>query len=183
MIKGSSIAARGRHPRGVLFASALVVAATAALAGGCKKKEEPAPVVATTPVVTPAPTPTVQETGDAILQGDRIIIARPIYYDTDKDIIRPESFPVIDAVANVVNSHPEITALIVEGHTDSQGNFDHNRGLSERRAHAVVLALVARGVKTPTRIAGYGATNNVCATPDDACLQLNRRVEFRVERK
>lgn len=161
------------------FAFAMVMA-VGVVAGGCKKKD-PEPVVATT--TTPPPTTTVQQSGDAVLQGDRIIIARPIYYDTDKDSIRPESFSVIDAVANVVNAHPEISALIVEGHTDNQGSFDYNRTLSEKRANAVVVALVSRGVKTPIRIAGYGASNPLCATPDEACLQLNRRVEFRVERK
>src|SRR5687768_16563460 len=84
------------------FAFAMVMA-VGVMAGGCKKKQQdPEPVVATT---TPPPTTTVQQSGDAVLQGDRIIIARPIYYDTDKDSIRPESFSVIDAVANVVNSH------------------------------------------------------------------------------
>jgi len=146
---------------------------------GCRRTEvvvvdEPRPVATQITVVA--------ETGDAVLEGDRIKIARPIYYDTDKDLIRPESFSVIDAVASVINNHPEIKMVIVEGHTDNQGNFDHNRGLSERRANAVVQALVLRGVRTPTQIAGYGATNNVCVTPDDTCLQLNRRVEFRVKR-
>lgn len=167
--------------------SSVAIAAVMAFglaAGGCKARieaEPVTPVVVTTVTTAPAPQPVA--TGDAILEGDRIRIVRPIFYDTDKDLIRPESFPVIDAVANVVNSHPEITALLVEGHTDSQGNFDYNRGLSERRANAVVAALSARGVKIPMRIAGYGATNNVCHSPDEACLQLNRRVEFRVERK
>lgn len=148
-------------------------------AHGCKKKEV---VVEDPPRPVPTQVTIVVDTGDAVLEGDRIKIARPIYYDTDKDIIRPESFSVIDAVANVINNHPEIKMVIVEGHTDNQGNFDHNRGLSERRANAVVQALVLRGVKTPVQIAGYGATNNICATPDENCLQLNRRVEFRVKR-
>ena len=86
-------------------------------------------------------------------------------------------------MANVVNSHPEIKMLIVEGHTDNQGNFDHNRALSEERANAVVTALAARGVKTPMQIAAYGFTSPMCSTPDEACLQLNRRVEFRIKRE
>lgn len=151
-------------------------------ASGCAK-EEPPPA---TPTVTAAPPPVVDThehaTGDAVIEGDRIVIARPIYYDTDKDSIRPESNSILDAVANVVSAHPEIKMVIVEGHTDSQGNFDYNRGLSEKRANAVVTALVMRGVKTPMQIAGYGATNPMCATPDEACLQLNRRVEFRIKR-
>ncbi|NUP04915.1 MAG: OmpA family protein [Polyangiaceae bacterium] len=160
---------------------ALALGVTTIGSAGCKKDDPPpeTPTATATPVQTTPP----PQTGDAVIEGDRIKIARPIFYDTDKDIIRPESFSVIDAIANVVNSHPEIKTLIVEGHTDSQGNFDHNKQLSEKRANAVVMALVARGVKTPTQIAGYGATAPMCATPDDACLQLNRRVEFRIVRQ
>lgn len=160
---------------------ALGLGASVFAAAGCKK-DEPPPETPVTPQPTTTQTVAQPQTGDAVIQGDRIIIARPIYYDTDKDTIRPESFSIIDAVANVVNAHPEIKMLYVEGHTDSQGNFDYNRGLSEKRANAVVMALSARGVKTPMQIAGYGATAPMCATPDEVCLQLNRRVEFRIKR-
>ena len=151
------------------------------LTSGCKKQEEPVEQPTTPPPVVTSPPPEPAR-GDAYIEGDRIIIARPIYYDTDKDLIRPESYPVIDAVANVVKSHPEIKVLYVEGHTDNQGNFDYNRQLSEERADAVIMALAARGVTTPMQKAGYGYTNPLCMTPDEACLQLNRRVEFRIKR-
>jgi len=136
--------------------------------------------------MAPVPTVAVAETGDAVLEGDRIKIARPVYYDTAKHTIRPESFPVLDAVADVVARHPEIKALIVEGHTDSQGDFQKNKTLSEDRANAVVAYLSAnlklKGNNTPMRIGGFGATAPQCFTPDETCLQLNRRVEFRIER-
>lgn len=147
-------------------------------------EESPPPVVATVP--PPATQTAVVATGDAMLEGDRIKIAKPIFYDTAKHTIRPESFPVLDAVANVVAQHPEIKALIVEGHTDNQGDFQKNKTLSEERANAVVAYLAAnlvpKGNNTPMRISGFGNTSPQCFTPDENCLQLNRRVEFRVER-
>jgi peptidoglycan-associated lipoprotein len=137
------------------------------------------------PAPSPAPTPAqsaVVASGDAVLEGDRIKIARPIFYDVDKDEIKPESYPVLTAVANILNTHTEITGLIVEGHTDNQGSFDHNRQLSERRSSAVVRYLASIGVKQPMQAPGYGATAPLCGSDDDACRQMNRRVEFRVKR-
>lgn len=153
---------------------------TLAACGG--ETPPPAPPPQPQPTVATAPTPQPVATGDAVLEGDRIKIARPIYYDTAKDILQPQSFPVLDAVANVILQHPEITLVYVEGHTDSQGDLDYNRRLSERRANAIVTYLVAKGITKPIQIAGYGATVPICSTPDEACLQLNRRVEFRVKR-
>lgn len=138
-----------------------------------------APPIAT----TPAPVQSAQvATGDAVLEGDHIKIAKPIFYDVDKDEIKPESYPVLTAVANILNTHPEITGLIVEGHTDNQGTFDHNRQLSERRSSAVVRYLASAGVKQPMQAPGYGATSPLCGSDDEACRQMNRRVEFRVKR-
>jgi peptidoglycan-associated lipoprotein len=162
-----------------LFGVGLLLAGS--LTASCAKEAPPPPPPAQPIPVATAPVQ-VAATGDAVLEGDRIKIARPIFYDTDKDILKPESFPVLDAVANVILQHSEITLVYVEGHTDSQGNFDHNRKLSEKRANAVVTYLMAKGITKPIQAAGYGATAPVCATPDEACLQQNRRVEFRVKR-
>src|SRR5690349_3653868 len=153
---------------------------------GCSSDPPPAPPPQPTPVITsaPPPVPTQQDTGDAVLEGDRIKIAKTIYYDTDKDTIRPESYPVLDAVAAVVKSHPEIAQLIVEGHTDDTGNVEHNRDLSQRRAEAVVRYLSQNaGLTIQMTAPGYGATAPLCYTKDDNCLQMNRRVEFKIKRK
>lgn len=161
----------------------------AAGAGACGSSEPPPPQPP--PPVTQTAPPPVQDTGDAQLDCTkeptehlcRITIAKTIYYDTDKDTIRPESYPVLQAVANVIHNHPDIEQLIVEGHTDNQGSVEHNRDLSEHRAHAVVRFLHDQaGVTIPTQSPGYGATVPICFTEDDVCKQMNRRVEFKVKR-
>ncbi|MBL9026514.1 MAG: OmpA family protein [Myxococcales bacterium] len=120
---------------------------------------------------------------EATLENDRITIAKNIHYDVDKDEIRADSFPTLDAVVQILGSHPEITQITVEGHTDSQGSFEHNRKLSERRANAVVRYLVGKGVKQQVLAAGYGATAPVCRTDDEVCKAQNRRVEFKVKKQ
>ena len=113
-----------------------------------------APPAPPPPAATPAPPQQVAAEGDAVLEGDRIKIARNIFYDVDKDEIRPESFPILHAVANIVKTHPEIVGVTVEGHTYKQGSTDQNIERAERCANAVVRYLVGVGVTTPMQAPG-----------------------------
>ena len=63
-----------------------------------------------------------------------------IYFDTDKAVIKPESRPTLDEIAKLLRAQPQLNVFIV-GHTDSQGTFDYNVGLSRRRAEAVAAEL------------------------------------------
>lgn len=154
-------------------------------AGGCgSAKVEVAAAASVAPPPPPPPSALpAPPAGDAVIEGDRIKIAKPIFYDVDKDEIRPESFPVLNAVANILKTHPEIVGLTVEGHTDNQGTAEHNVKLSERRANAVVRYLAQQGVVTPMAAPGYGAASPLCFKNDEACQALNRRVEFRIKKK
>lgn len=162
----------------------LVVMAVLTAGCGSGKAEMSLAASAAPPPPPPPPAP-VQPAApaEAVIEGDRIKIARPIFYDLDKDEIRPESFSVLDAVANILRTHPEIVALTVEGHTDNQGTVEHNIKLSERRSNAVVRYLVQRGVTTPMTAPGYGAGAPLCFTNDEGCRAMNRRVEFRIKTK
>ena len=176
---------RPHRPRSAQAALTAVVALALTACGSAKAEFSTTPPPALAPTPTPQPVQVVaaaQPTGDAILEGDRIKIARPIFYDTDKDLIKPESYPVLAAVGGILNAHPEIVSVVVEGHTDNQGTFDHNRQLSEHRANAVVRYLASIGVRQPMQAPGYGATAPICGGADEGCRQQNRRVEFRVKR-
>ena len=65
-----------------------------------------------------------------------------VYYSTtntndfDKFIIKEEGYPVMDQVAGFMLEYPELHVLI-EGHTDSRGNYWHNIKLSQIRANLV----------------------------------------------
>jgi len=144
----------------------------------------PPPPPASSPAPAPAPPPPPPaESGVAVIVGDRIQVNQRILYDTDKDTIAAESFPVLDDVANILNSHPEIVSVTVEGHTDNQGAVAYNIKLSERRANAVVAYLALKGVRQPMRAPGYGASSPVCHTTTDACRAQNRRVVFKIKKK
>ncbi|MDX1804465.1 MAG: OmpA family protein, partial [Alcanivorax sp.] len=74
-------------------------------------------------------------------------------------------------------------ALIIEAHTDSLGNADYNQALSEKRAAAVVEALINDGIDAGRLTArGMGESQPVADNRTAAGRLQNRRVEFRVNR-
>lgn len=159
------------------------VSLNAGLNASASAKPPPPPPPAPAPAPTPSAAPPPAQSGVAVIVGDRIQVNQRILYDTDKDQIAPESYPVLDDVANILNSHPEIIAVTVEGHTDNQGAVAYNIKLSERRANAVTAYLAAKGVRQPMRAPGYGASSPVCHTDTEACRAQNRRVVFKIKKK
>ena len=119
--------------------------------------------------------------GAAKLEGDRITLEEKVYFATAKDVIQKRSDPLLDNVATIVKAHPEIGKLRVEGHTDAQGKRAYNVKLSQRRAAAVVKALVKRGVPAERLVAqGFGPDQPVADNATTEGRAKNRRVELRV---
>jgi OOP family OmpA-OmpF porin len=105
-------------------------------------------------------------------------ITQQIHFEYNKDKIRPESFPVLDAVVEVLNKNPDIK-LEVQGHTDNRGGAAYNKNLSNRRAASVKNYLVNHGV-TPARLTslGYGFDRPIVDNSTEQNRALNRRVQF-----
>jgi len=102
-----------------------------------------------------------------------------VQFDTNSAKIKSESAPVLAEIAKLLQSRPSLNILVV-GHTDNQGAFEYNMGLSSKRANSVVRYLTEqhRIDNDRMRAAGVGflapvATND---TPDGRAL--NRRVEL-----
>lgn len=109
----------------------------------------------------------------------KIIILEEVYFAVDKDVILPVSFGVLDQVAATLKSHPDISHVRIEGHTDDTGTEDYNLDLSQRRADNVRQFLMDAGIGAGRLTAvGYGESRPVVANDDDAGRAANRRVEF-----
>jgi outer membrane protein OmpA-like peptidoglycan-associated protein len=102
-------------------------------------------------------------------------------FASDSTEIQPGFYSTMDKMASVMNKYGKTTLTIV-GHTDNVGSPQHNRSLSERRAHAVERAFHQRGV-TPERLSAYGRGEEEprATNATEAGRQQNRRVEILVE--
>lgn len=102
-----------------------------------------------------------------------------IYFDTDQATIKPASAPTLAQIAKLLDGQPSLHVFIV-GHTDNQGNYEHNMDLSRRRAAAVASALSATYhiAAARMRTAGVGFLAPVASNATEAGRALNRRVEL-----
>jgi len=116
-----------------------------------------------------------------VIKKGKIEILDTVYFAVGKDVILPVSFALLDNVATVVNDHPEIPRVRVEGHTDNQGKDAANLDLSARRARAVVKYLVTKGVAAARLEAqGFGPSRPIADNKTVEGRAKNRRVEFSV---
>jgi outer membrane protein OmpA-like peptidoglycan-associated protein len=120
----------------------------------------------------------VPDLGQIIMSSGRYV-THGIQFDTDSDRLKPESAPVIKSVAQALAGNPALK-LLIEGHTDSTGNAEHNLDLSKRRAEAVKAVLVSQFAVDAARLttAGLGATKPVESNDTPQGRAQNRRVEF-----
>jgi outer membrane protein OmpA-like peptidoglycan-associated protein len=102
-----------------------------------------------------------------------------IYFDFNKDTIKPESEKVLKEIVQAMTDNPT-WKLTVEGHTDNIGGDAYNLDLSKRRAAAVKEALVTRYHIAADRLTtdGYGASRPVETNDTLEGRARNRRVEL-----
>lgn len=102
-----------------------------------------------------------------------------ILFDTDKADLKPESDPTLQEIATLLKSKPDLKVVVV-GHTDNQGGFDHNMDLSKRRAASVQAALVKRYQVDAARLksAGVGMVAPAASNESEEGRTKNRRVEI-----
>ena len=102
-----------------------------------------------------------------------------ILFDFNKTDIKPESDATLQEIGKLLAADPALKLLVV-GHTDNAGAFEFNRDLSNRRAAAVVEALVARFKVSKERLFPFGCSFACPAAPNttDDGRAKNRRVEL-----
>jgi len=124
-----------------------------------------------------------EEPQRVVIEDGQLRILEKIYFEFDSAEIQERSHDVLDEVAKVLEAHPEIGLVRVEGHTDSRGPLQYNQKLSERRAASVVRYLATEAGISADRLEsrGYGETQPLI--PDaktDEEHAKNRRVEFHI---
>ncbi len=95
-----------------------------------------------------------------------------------KSDLQKESYESLDGIVSILQDNLSYHILI-EGHTDLQGDWNENLQLSVDRAVKVKEYLVSKGI-TSSRIQtkGWGGTKPVSSSTLEDKRRLNRRVEF-----
>ena len=113
------------------------------------------------------------------LMTDGKLVTYGIYFDVNKDVVKPESYGTLKDIATVLNEVPDVKVKIV-GHTDSDGDDAKNMDLSKRRAASVKAELSKSFGVNGDRLEtdGMGETQPVAKNDSPVNKALNRRVEF-----
>ncbi len=111
----------------------------------------------------------------------QIVILKKVFFAYDRDIIKPESFGILDEVVSVLSENLWINKIRVDGHTDHDGPDVYNLDLSTRRAAAVMRYLQGKGID-PARLssAGFGESVPLASNRTAKGRADNRRVEFTI---
>jgi len=107
------------------------------------------------------------------------LVSYGIYFDVNKDVVKPESFGTLKGIADVLKENPTVRVKIV-GHTDADGADAANLDLSKRRGASVKAELVKNFGIDASRLEsdGLGETKPVAPNDTPANKAMNRRVEF-----
>lgn len=156
----------------------------------------PEAAVAPPPPPPPAPAPPSDTDGDGVTdnldkcpntaRGEKVDpvgcaynVRLNVLFGTNSAELTSDSLPELDRIVEAMNSTPHLSAII-EGHTDSTGNAEHNQRLSERRAAAIADYLASHGInRNRLRPQGFGASRPVASNATAEGRAQNRRVVLR----
>lgn len=123
----------------------------------------------------PPPPPRVE------VRDNKIEIHEKIQFDYDKATIKPESFSLMNEIADVITKNPQIKRIRIEGYASAEGSATHNKKLSDDRAKSVMKYLTEHGIAQAMLSAiGYGIEHPIADNSTEEGREKNRRVEFTI---
>ena len=144
----------------------------------------------TTDGKTPDPATLIQEVTNVTLDTtivldqlilDKSIVLENIYYDLDKDDIRPDAAIELDKLVQILKDNPTIR-IELSSHADARATDAYNDDLTQRRAQSAVDYIVSQGIAADRLVAkGYGKRQLIIENAQtEEEHQVNRRTEFKV---
>lgn len=117
-----------------------------------------------------------QETGETV-----ITLSGSVLFPSGKAELLPIAENSLEKVAEAIGGMEEGRQIVIEGHTDSQGQDASNMELSRRRAESVRSFLAQKGVEASRMTAvGKGESEPVTSNDSAEGRANNRRVELHI---
>ena len=102
-----------------------------------------------------------------------------VLFDTGRARLKPGAAALASSRSPHSSTSTRSGSVQIEGFTDNQGPDDYNIELSQKRADAVAMAIIQRGIDAQrVRAMGYGEEFPVASNDNSGSRQLNRRVEI-----
>jgi peptidoglycan-associated lipoprotein len=172
-----------------LVMSVVLVSLLAACSSKPVKEEPKAAVEDKSPVVqtetAPAPAPVEAPAAPApavavnpLTDPNNILSKRNVFFDFNKDIVKDEYRPLVEAHAKYLAANPS-AHVALQGNADQRGSREYNLALGQRRAVAVKKVMNAYGANdTQIETVSYGKEKPRCTEANEACWSQNRRTDI-----
>jgi outer membrane protein OmpA-like peptidoglycan-associated protein len=112
----------------------------------------------------------------------RLTVNADVLFDVADHKLKPSAKETLDSLAKAINVVEKAT-ILVEGHTDSDGEEEYNIRLSENRSNSVrkkLQKLLSRDGEYHFEIKAYGEQKPRVENSTEENKQINRRVEIMV---
>ncbi len=120
-----------------------------------------------------------QEADLMVVNNDIVLRLTGLNFAPGRAVIEPANYELLSRVQRSLYIFND-ASIVVEAHTDSQGEEDANLVLSQQRANAVRTYLVANSDIPPTRISseGFGESRPIASNMYEEGRAENRRIDI-----
>ena len=124
-----------------------------------------------------------KEVSDSTLDQTKAITFDNINFATNSATLTDSSMTQLNDMVKILKAYPKV-ALKIEGHTDSKGNAQSNKKLSQNRAASVKNYLQKMGINADRMTtAGLGSDKAKADNATESGRAVNRRIEAFVVKK
>ncbi|WP_460948605.1 OmpA family protein [Spirosoma daeguense] len=111
--------------------------------------------------------------------GQKIVMREVLFQQSQFELL-PGANTELDRVVAMLEKYPTME-LLIEGHTDNQGEWEPNMKLSEDRVRVVKEYIASKGVvATRIQTKAWGPSKPIASNETEEKRKQNRRVEFTI---
>jgi len=140
----------------------------------------PGPSPTNPPPAPPPPAPASGNNANATTMAVAAELGNVIHFDLDKDLIKDEDKPILDAKAAIMKANPAVR-IRISGHADDRGSDEYNLVLGNKRSLAAKRYLEGKGIDgSRIDVTSFGEERPVDPADNEAAWAKNRRDEFEI---